>query len=166
MFHRETRYAKRMHPKKTDGWRSRRYWGKLNLDRDDKWVFGDKNTGIHLTKFSWIKIQRHTLIIGKSSPDDPSLREYWKDTEKAKTKELIPSSQKIAKNQDFVCPVCGESLFNGETIHKHHIIPRHQGGKDTYSNLLLVHLFCHQQIHSTKTRDNIPGRRVPVVVAP
>ena len=149
MFHTEERYAKRMHPNKMDRWRHNRYWGKLNLERNDHWVFGDKHTGAYLTKFSWYKIERHTLVKGKSSPDDPNLKEYWKVREKAKAKELLPSYQKIAKKQGFVCPTCGESLFNGEEIHKHHIIPRHQGGKDAYSNLRLVHLFCHQQIHST-----------------
>lgn len=152
MFHREHRYAKRMHPKKSDGWRTERYWGKLNLNRDDNWVFGDKHTGQYLLKFQWSAIERHTLIKGKSSPDDPNLKEYWEKRNKAKAKELIPSSQKIAKRQEFVCPICGESLFNGEDTHLHHIVPRHQGGKDTYSNLQLVHMFCHQQIHSKKTK--------------
>lgn len=148
MFHREERYAKRMHSNKSDGWRHKRYWGKLNLNREDNWVFGDKHTGQHLIKFQWSEIERHTLVKGRSSPDDPSLREYWKKRDKAKAKALLPSTQKIAYNQEFVCPVCGDSLFNGEEIHQHHIVPRHQGGKNTYSNLQLVHLFCHQQVHS------------------
>ena len=152
MFLREKRYAKRMHPKKSNKWRKTRYWGKLNLDREDKWVFGNKHTGNFLQKFSWNKIERHTLVKGKSSPDDPSLKEYWEKRSEAKAEELLPSLQKIAKKQKFVCLVCGESLINGEEIHKHHIKPRHLGGKDTYSNLRLVHLFCHQQIHS-KTQN-------------
>lgn len=155
MFHREVRYTKRMHPNKSDGWRRRKYWGKLNLERNDHWVFGDKFTGAHLQKFSWNKIERHTLVRGRSSPDDPNLREYWKIREKAKAKELLPSLQKIANRQGYVCPECGDSLFNGEEIQKHHIVPRQQGGEDTYSNLKLVHLYCHQQIHSK--RDNPLG---------
>ena len=148
MFHREKRYAKRMHPNKSDGWRKRRYFGKLNPNRDDNWVFGDKQTGAFLQKFSWFKIKRHTLVKGKSSPDDPNLKEYWEERKRANVKELKPTYQEIAKKLSNVCPVCGDSLANGEEIHKHHIIPRHKGGKDTYSNLILVHLFCHQQIHS------------------
>lgn len=152
MFHRQERYAKRMHPKKSDRWRRKRYFGRLNLERNDYWVFGDKHTGTYLTKFSWIKIERHTLIKGKSSVDDPNLREYWKKREKGKAEELTSSYQKIAKKQGFVCTLCGETLFNGEEIHKHHITPRQHGGQDTYSNLRLVHLFCHQQIHSKKKK--------------
>lgn len=65
MFLREKRYAKRMHPKKSDKWRKTRYWGRLNLDNGDNWVFGNKHTGTLLQKFSWNKIERHTLVKGK-----------------------------------------------------------------------------------------------------
>lgn len=147
MFRRECRYAKRIHPHKNKKWRTSRYWGKLNLERQDNWVFGNKDTGDFLLKFSWFKIERHTLVRGKASTDDPSLKSYWEDREKKKIKILIPSYQKIAKKQGCKCPKCGQSLFNGEKTHKHHIIPKSEGGKDTYSNLQLVHLLCHQQIH-------------------
>jgi RNA-directed DNA polymerase len=150
MFHRELRYTKRMHPNKSDDWCIIRYRGKLNLDRNDNWVFGNKQTGNHVLKFSWFNIERHVLVKGKSSPDDPSLREYWKQREKALAKNLTSSSQRIAKKQNYLCPMCGESLFNGENIHRHHIVPRHQGGKNTYANLQLVHSLCHQKIHSHK----------------
>ena len=45
MFHRATRYAKHTHPKKPWNWRKNRYWGRLNPERNDHWVFGDKHTG-------------------------------------------------------------------------------------------------------------------------
>lgn len=148
MFKRECKYAKRTHPKKNKQWRNNRYWGKLNLERNDQWVFGDKNTGNHILKFSWFKIKRHRLVISKSSPDDPTLKEYWEKREKDKASNHSKSIQKIAEQQGHICPICGQSLYNGEEIHKHHKIPKSKGGKDTYSNLELVHLYCHQQIHS------------------
>lgn len=150
MFHRQVRWSKYSHPKKPWKWRNAKYWGRFNLDRLDNWVFGDKQTGAYLWKFSWFSIKRHVLVKGKASPDDPSLREYWEQREKAKASTLVPSSQKIAQKQAHLCPHCGESLYNGELIHRHHKKPKSQGGKDTYSNLLLVHLYCHQQIHSTE----------------
>lgn len=149
MFQREKRYANRMHPKKSNKWKKRRYWGRLNLDRNDNYVFGAKQTGKYLLKFSWFKIQRHTLVEGKASPDDPSLKRYWKNREKSKAKEHIPSYQKVAEKQGYTCPVCGQSLFNGEDLHIHHKLPRSKGGRDNYANLQMVHLYCHQQIHAT-----------------
>src|SRR5436305_3318546 len=43
---------------------------------------------------------------------------------------------------------CFESLFNDEEIQVHHRLPRSLGGNNSYSNLVLVHLLCHQQIHA------------------
>ena len=150
MFHRELRYTRRTHPNKPWHWRKLRYWGKLT-ERGDNWVFGNKQTGAYLLKFGWFKIERHVLVKGQASPDDPSLREYWIKRAEARAKDLTPREQKIAKNQKNTCPACKEFLFNGEELHVHHIKPRSQGGKDTYSNFIMVHLYCHQQIHSGKS---------------
>ncbi len=154
MYIREKRYAKRMHPNKSDKWRAKRYWGKLNLDRMDNWVFGNRVSNKLLLKFKWFNIERHTLVQGTSSPDDPELRQYWSERERNKSKTLESSNQKIAKKQDYLCPVCHESLFNGETLHRHHITPRHQNGKNNLANLQLVHYYCHQQIHSNKIKHS------------
>ncbi|MBD1871262.1 group II intron reverse transcriptase/maturase [Cyanobacteria bacterium FACHB-471] len=151
MMHREIRWSKRQHPGKPWHWQQSKYWGRLNLDRADRWVFGDKQTGAYLLKFGWFTIKRHVLVKGKSSPDDPALQDYWKKREEAKAKTLTPSSRKLAQPQKHRCPVCGESLYNGESIHRHHLKPKSQGGKDTYRNLVLVHQCCHQQLHSTET---------------
>ena len=150
MFVREKRYAIRMHPRKGQGWRYQRYWGRLNLDRNDNWVFGDKQTGQYLLKFSWFNIKRHALVIGDASPDNPELREYWELRRKKQSQTLIPSYQKLAEKQGYKCPICGESLFNDEPLQKHHKTPRKLGGNDSYANLELMHYYCHQQIHGSE----------------
>jgi RNA-directed DNA polymerase len=149
MYIRGRRYAARIHPNKSQQWRHKRYWGRLNLERNDNWVFGNKQTKKHLLKFSWFKIKRHPLVKGKASPDDPNLKEYWEKRGKLLATTLTPSFEKIARKQGFICPHCGESLFNGESIQRHHKIPHHLGGKDSYANLELAHYYCHQQIHSS-----------------
>jgi RNA-directed DNA polymerase len=148
MFHRAWRHAKRKHPHKSSKWRVRRYWGKINLDRNDKWVFGEKRTGEYLLKLQWTKIQRHIMVKKTSSPDDPSLKVYWAKRTQKQIVELVPSKQKMARKQNFLCPVCSQSLFNGEELHVHHILPRESGGEERYKNLLLLHEDCHTQIHS------------------
>ncbi len=148
MFHRERRFVNRAHPKKPTKWKANQYWGRLNKSRKENWVFGDKRTGQYLQMFSWYGIKRHVLVKGTSSPDDGHLKEYWQIRNKAKAKDHIPSRQKIAKNQNGLCPKCGESLFNDAELHVHHVIQRKDGGKNTYENLVLVHLYCHQQEHS------------------
>lgn len=148
MFVRENRYAKRMHPKKSQSWRRSKYWGRLNKDTNDNWVFGDKRTGQYLLKFSDFKIRRHAMVKGEASPDDPQLRDYWELRNNRKAGNLIPSYQKLAHQQGYQCSLCGESLFNDEPLEKHHKIPRSKGGNESYANLELMHYLCHQQVHS------------------
>jgi len=150
MFKHEIKWAKRKHLKKGWKWIKQKYWGKLNKSREDNWVFGDKHTRKYLDKFYWHKIERHVLVKGTASPDDPELREYWARRNAEKSKDFTPSKQKMSKRQEHVCPNCGETLYNGEELHKNHIVPRAQGGKNTYDNLQLVHVECHKQIHKHK----------------
>jgi RNA-directed DNA polymerase len=152
MYSKADHYTRRMHPKKSRDWQHQKYWGHFHLDRRDSWTFGDKQTGGYLLKFSWFPIERHTLVQGRSSPDDPCLKDYWLKRQAAKAKDLTFSKQKLAKRQKGRCLECGESPFNDEELQIHHRLARSQGGKDTYSNLALVHLLCHQQIHAKTER--------------
>ncbi|MCP6761203.1 MAG: HNH endonuclease [Fischerella sp. CENA71] len=45
---------------------------------------------------------------------------------------------KVADKQGHFCPVCGESIYNGEPLHLHHKIPVHQGGNDSLTGLSLA----------------------------
>jgi RNA-directed DNA polymerase len=148
MFRRQARHVKHKHPNKPKYWRKAKYWGRLNPSSPSEWVFGDKQSGIYLLRFSWFSIRRHVLVKGRASPDDPSLREYWQKRNAARAKDLMPNREKIARKQSGICPVCRESLLNGEELQIHHKKPIKEGGKDTYSNLQLLHLYCHQQTHA------------------
>jgi len=144
MFHREVRFLKRIHPSKPASWTRARYFGPLNPTRHDHWVFGDKHTGGYLLKFAWFKIERHILVQGRASADDPALRPYWAKRMAAQSNDLPPRKQRIARAQNHVCPLCGESIHNGEDLHEHHV-----QGRSKSDAVILVHLYCHQQIHRT-----------------
>jgi len=146
MHHKELRYARRTHPNKPWNWIKQRYWGRLNRKRDDNWVFGDKQSGTLLLKFRWFDIRRHILVKGTHSPDDPSLKEYWKERNKTPVKDLSTREQQIARKQEMLCEKCGQTLFNGERFEVHHVKPKKDGGSDGIHNLNLVHMYCHQQI--------------------
>jgi RNA-directed DNA polymerase len=158
MFRRAVRYAKHTHPKKSWKWICQRYWGRLNKERDDHWVFGDKHSGHYLLKFNWFKIVRHELVKGTSSPDDPDLRDYWWERQKVNANHLSGGDIDMANDQGWICRICGMDLINGEELHRHHTVPRARGGSDARSNRELVHLYCHQQ--ETK-RQFGGGRDIP-----
>lgn len=155
MWTRQYQYAKHTHPNKGYAWKKNRYWGNLNAERpSDKWVFGNIYTRRHLLKFQWFKIERHIMVKGNASPDNPLLREYWKQRLAKRAKELTPVRKRLAMNQNHICIICKQSLYNGESLHRHHIIPVSKGGKNCLKNLALVHLYCHHQIHNRKSEEN------------
>lgn len=49
-----------------------------------------------------------------------------------------------------MCPICGESLHNGEPVELHHIIPHKSKGKYSTENILPLHQICHQQVSHGK----------------
>jgi RNA-directed DNA polymerase len=160
MFQREQRYTSRKHKDKSWGWRKERYWGKMDQNRNDQWVFGDKQTKQFIWKFSWTNVQRHTMVKGTESPDDPNLKTYWQNRTKVKTKNLFSKKwREIAKRQNGRCLRCGDDLDNEEEIQLHHIDPERG---DDVDNLEIVHLYCHQQISARQATERAHKRRQAV----
>lgn len=71
------KWATLSHPNKSKRWITDRYFGLFNPSRVDRWVFGDRDSGFYLRKFAWTKIERHRMVPGIASPDDPTLADYW-----------------------------------------------------------------------------------------
>jgi RNA-directed DNA polymerase len=146
MFHHEVRWARCTHPKKPWYWLKRRYWGRLRQTSRSPWVFGDAlGTKAPLLQFSWTPIERHVIVKGRNSPDDPALDRYWAYRIKRRHADLGRWQRKLAQRQNGVCPRCGESLHNDEYLHVHSVKPKRLGGARELDNQQLLHLFCHQQ---------------------
>jgi RNA-directed DNA polymerase len=105
------KWAKRSHPNKSKRWTINRYFGKFNRSRGDRWVFGDRDSGAYLLRYSWTKIVRHQLVPGSASPDDPDLAEYWARRKQRSTPPLDRTSLSLLKTQHGCCPLCGELLL-------------------------------------------------------
>lgn len=58
----------------------------------------------------------------------------------------------IYKKFNHVCPKCGESLYNGELVELHHVIPQNAGGKYSIENIQPLHQICHQQVTHNKSK--------------
>lgn len=82
------------------------------------------------------------------SPDDPRLESLWTQRKLLGVESsLIPlGDNKIARNQRHLCPWCMESLYNHESIEKHHIVSKQAGGLDAYHNFTWMHKTCHQAL--------------------
>jgi RNA-directed DNA polymerase len=164
LFQRAWRYAQCMHRNKPARWRKNRYWSPWNQQRADRWVFGDKHTGVYLLKYSWFPIQRHVLIQGAASPDDATLRDYFADRMQCHVARHLPAYEaRIAQRTRGQCAVCREPLLGTEHLEQHHLRPRSQGGTDDLANKVLVHLYCHQWLHAPgKEADRLAALRLRV----
>lgn len=149
IFWKLRRWISKTHPNKSFSWRDRRYWANHPAYPGSQWSFVDKDTGMVLYRIGYTRIQRHVLIRGDASPDNPDDKDYFEQRNKQSNQvgDYPKAAQRIIQRQSAKCPHCGQSLFNGEAIHIHHKILRRQGGSNHTSNLMAVHLVCHQQLH-------------------
>jgi RNA-directed DNA polymerase len=106
------KWATWRHDNKPKHWIVGRYFGKFNTFRNDRWVFGDRDSGAYLVKFSWTAIQRHVLVKGAASPDDPALAGYWAGRRKKTKPPLDRYTLHLLSRQDGQCPLCGDPLLS------------------------------------------------------
>lgn len=109
------RWALRMHPNKSKRWVKARYFDAFHPSRRDHWVFGDRDTGRYLVKFSWTPIVRHRMVKGASSPDDPTLAAYWRARRRRGHPPVGPFLGHLLGSQQGRCPVCGDLLLNADS---------------------------------------------------
>ena len=163
VWHLTYRWARRSHPNKSRGWVATRYFDKFHKSRQDRWVFGDRDSGAYLTKFAWTKIVRHVPVHSGASPDDPALAEYWAERRrKKKAPPVDEHTARLLRSQGGRCPACGEFLLHAEheprspreweqwfmtvrrVLAKQHIVEQVDGHDRTFYRLLHAH--CRRQI--------------------
>jgi RNA-directed DNA polymerase len=109
------KWARHSHPNKPTRWIIRRYFGKFCKSRQDRWVFGDRDSGAYLRRFAWTKIVRHQMVRGTSSPDDPALTGYWADRRRRGIpRPMDIASLRLLEAQHGQCPLCGELLLDAD----------------------------------------------------
>src|SRR6266487_1905019 len=79
--------------------------------RNDHWVFGDRDSGACLVKFSWITIERHVPVKGSASPDDPALAAYWAERRLRVKPPLDRYTLRLLSRQAGLFPLCGGPLL-------------------------------------------------------
>jgi RNA-directed DNA polymerase len=108
------KWARWRHSNKPRHWIVGRYFGKFNKSRNDRWVFGDRDSGAYLVKFSWTAITRHVPVKGAASPDDPGLAEYWAERRKKLKPPLDRYTLSLLARQAGRCPICGDPLLSAD----------------------------------------------------
>lgn len=163
------KWAKRRHPRKPKKWITTRYFGRFHPARQDRWVFGDRDSGAYLRKFSWTKIVRHQVVKAGASMDDPALTHYWATRRR---KSQTPLDQRGSFRQSLYeqqgrCPLCGDYLLHADqeptspqeweqwfrtirkAITKRVIVETgREGGQPDRNRLRLIHTHCQRRAQS------------------
>ena len=157
------KWAKHSHPNKPTRWVIRRYFGTFNKSRQDRWVFGDRDSGAYLLRFSWTNIVRHQMVRGTSSTDDPALTGYWADRRrKGIPRPMDTASLRLLESQHGCCPQCGGLLLDADrppqspreweqwlTVTRkamtRNAIVLQPDGSPGEAKLRLLHAHCHRQ---------------------
>jgi RNA-directed DNA polymerase len=147
------RWAKRRHRNKSKGWIMNKYFQRTS---ERKSHFVDRETNVKLPTLGKIPIKRFIKVNNnfRVYNRDPETRDYWNKREYVNAFNQIESVKRgrLFTNQRGKCPHCKgmitqEDIQRQET-HVHHVIPKSEGGTDSYSNLRLLHTECHREIHA------------------
>jgi RNA-directed DNA polymerase len=108
------KWATRRHRNKPKKWIAARYFGRFHPTRTDRWIFGDRDSGVYLRKFSWTKIVRHQMVPGGASPDDPALADYWAKRRRKHRPPLGEHTVRLLHRQQARCPLCRDYLLHAD----------------------------------------------------
>jgi RNA-directed DNA polymerase len=108
------KWARHSHPNKPRRWVAARYFGMFNPARQDKWIYGSRETGFYLRKFAWTKIVRHRMVAGRASPDDPALTGYWDQRRRRTRLPVDQATWHLLRRQRGRCPLCRGLLLHAD----------------------------------------------------
>jgi RNA-directed DNA polymerase len=170
------KWADFSHPNKPRRWIITRHFGMFNPARQDKWVFGSRETGFYLRKFAWTKIVRHRMVAGRASPDDPALTGYWQQRRRRDRLPVDPATWHLLRRQRGRCPLCRGLLLHADrqpqspeewqqwhtatrkAIRKHAIDSvTDLGTPDERVAYHLIHAHCRPRISSGTSPALLPG---------
>lgn len=177
------KWARFSHPNKSVRWVLARYFGMFHPARQDKWVFGSRDSGFYLRKFAWTPIIRHRMVAGTASPDDSSLTDYWAQRRRRNQPPIGTTTLRLLRIQHGRCPLCQGLLLHADrepqspreweqwltatrtAIRKHAITIRAADTPDERIADRLIHAHCRRRITDTNGKPTTPAHREPTELA-
>lgn len=152
-------WAKRRHPKKGRYWIKEKYFRSVG---SRSWVFAAETGEIlptgkpKLMKLIYAgetPIRRHVKVRAEANPFDPCWESYFEERIGFKMKDNLRGRRRLVKlwlDQEGECPICLQRITKETGWNIHHLLRRVEGGKETMSNLVLLHPNCHRQVHNQR----------------
>jgi len=172
------KWARFSHPNKSRHWVKARHFGAFHPSRQDTWIFGSRDTGFYLRKFSWTQIVRHRMVTGGSSVDDPDLATYWAQRRR-RTRPPVGVTTLLLQVQHGRCPICGGLLLHADrepqspqeweqwlaatrkATRKRALIAWGAGTPDERTATRLIHTHCHRRTLDGGTGTALLPTRTP-----
>lgn len=133
-----------------------KYIVKGKTTSNHKWVWGitkmntEEMNRLTIFNISEIVIKIHKLLKLDLNPYLLENKSYFQKRIISRTSAKFREA--IYKKYNHLCPICGESLHNGEKVELHHIKPVKEGGKYSMSNIQPLHQICHISITHNKAK--------------
>lgn len=141
------RWCKRRHPNQSKTWVNNKYYKSESSQLGSRnWVFKEGNQT--LITYADTPIIRHIKVKEDKTPFDGDTV-YWA-TRMGRSTDLSKSEATLLKKQKGKCNHCGRTFKEDDVWEIDHIEPKSLNGKNSYSNLQLLHVYCHDQ----KTRKD------------
>ncbi|RKR31244.1 group II intron reverse transcriptase/maturase [Paraburkholderia sp. BL17N1] len=147
------RWAKRRHPQKNSHWVRRKYFRTVGARQ---WVFGTatdkvlsngKRELLTLYDIVGTPIRRHRKIKGAANPFDPQWESYFEERLGFAMMDSLKGRMRLIRlwlDQQRSCPVCRQMITKSSGWRLYHLERKIDGGKDTISNLTMLHPDCHR----------------------
>ena len=153
------RWSKRRHPNKGSNWVKNKYF---KLIRGDAWRFacvpnktkpGEESITYKLVDPTKLPIKRHVKILSEANPYDKQWDSYFEKRWGHKMYNSLSENkplQALWNKQKGKCPSCKQVITLETDWDVHHIVPKSKGGDNRSSNLMMLHINCHKQIHNPR----------------
>ncbi len=146
------RWCSRIHSNRRKRWIKAKYFKTVG---ERNWVFSapniEKKGEFYRLKYATCtKIEKHVKIRATANCYFPEDELYFERLKIQRLKKSLAGYLrlfKIAERQSFTCPVCRQPFASEDDWDIHHIVKRVDGGTDKSSNLVMLHLNCHRQVH-------------------
>ncbi|OEE64088.1 group II intron reverse transcriptase/maturase [Enterovibrio norvegicus FF-454] len=147
------RWCRRIHSNRRKRWVKDKYFKTAG---ERSWVFSapkQKGEDEHyrLLSAARVKIDKHVKIRALANCYLSDDEQYFEHLKMQRLKKSLSGSMrlwKIVERQDYKCGVCYQQFGSDDEWDMHHLIRRVDGGTDKSSNLMMLHINCHNQLHA------------------
>ena len=147
------KWSYQRHPNKNKTWVAKKYFHSIDMRN---WEYSCKNKKFEgndkpkvIKRLSAIPIRRQIKIKKEANPYDPAWELYFERRNDAQMKSQDRGRvNSLYKRQRGECGICKQNITQETGWNVHHVQEKIKGGSELLNNLMLLHPYCHRQLHA------------------